>query len=191
MKTCAKCKKQKELTEFRKHIRNLDGYQYYCKVCQNAMTQKWKKQLEQNALLSGEKEKKMTENTDITTEKPKDIQKFRPTALMEKFIQTAIRLGSDNVAEIVRETGMDESTYYEWKKKEGFAEWSQIYATELLKGDAWKLHNIGMKNAKRDHRYWESMQKIVGGMPKEGSTNVQVNILNKLEEDKQRYNFDS
>ena len=37
MKTCAKCKEQKELTEFRKHIRNPDGYQYYCKVCQDAM----------------------------------------------------------------------------------------------------------------------------------------------------------
>lgn len=38
MKYCAKCKIQKPYEQFRKHKRNKDGYQYYCKVCQDQMT---------------------------------------------------------------------------------------------------------------------------------------------------------
>lgn len=37
MKKCAKCEIEKPYTEFRKHKRNKDGYQYYCKLCQNQM----------------------------------------------------------------------------------------------------------------------------------------------------------
>ena len=102
---------------------------------------------------------------------------FKPTALMEKFVQTAVRTGSDNVAGIVRETRMSESQYYEWKKIPGFMDWMNEYAKALLRGDAWKLNAIGMRNAKRDHRYWESMQKIVGNITEQGSqTNVQFNM---------------
>lgn len=36
MKTCNKCKKQKELTEFGKNRKRLDGYRYECKECRNA-----------------------------------------------------------------------------------------------------------------------------------------------------------
>ena len=31
MKVCIKCNTEKELTEFNKHKRSKDGYQYYCK----------------------------------------------------------------------------------------------------------------------------------------------------------------
>ena len=125
----------------------------------------------------------------MTSKNPSNIAPFKPTALMEKFVHTAIRTGSDVVAEIVRETGMDESTYYEWKKQPGFMVWMNDYATALLKGDAWKLNAIGMKNAKRDHKYWESMQKIVGNISSEtGSVNVQINNL--IDKQKEEFSLD-
>lgn len=122
----------------------------------------------------------MSKSKGITKKKleiSKQPKEFKPTALMEKFVEKAIMIGSDNVAEIVRETGMDESTYYEWKKKEGFMEWMNQYALKLLKGDGWKLNAIGMRQARRDHKYWESMQKIVGNISmNDNQTNVQTNI---------------
>lgn len=106
---------------------------------------------------------------------------FKPTATMEKFVETAIRIGSDNVAEICRETKVTEQAYYLWKKNPQFTVWMNEYANWLIRGDGWKLNTIGMRNAKRDHRYWESMQKIVGNLPDGQQTNTQNNIVVKLE----------
>lgn len=110
-------------------------------------------------------------------QKVNGIAEFKPTPLMEKFVEMAVQLGIDNVAEIARQTEMAETTYYIWKRQQGFSEWMNEYALTLLRGDGWKLNAIGMKNAKKDHRYWESMQKIVGNIKDNGNqTNLQTNI---------------
>lgn len=106
---------------------------------------------------------------------------FKPTALMEKFVEIAVQLGTDNVSEIVRNTSMAESTYYEWKKNPQFITWMNEYANSLIKGDGWKLNNIGMKKAKHDHRYWESMQKIVGNIKQDQGNSTNVGIIVKIE----------
>ena len=99
------------------------------------------------------------------------------------FVETAVKLGTDNVAEITRKTGIDESTYYKWKKDPQFVSWMNEYANYLIRGDGWKLQNIGMRKAKQDHRYWESMQKIVGNIKENGSNvNVQNNWVVRIED---------
>ena len=44
MKVCIKCNTEKELTEFNKHKRSKDGYQYYCKKCDREIVNQWKKE---------------------------------------------------------------------------------------------------------------------------------------------------
>lgn len=42
MKTCTKCKEEKEITEFYKNKNYRDGLYYYCKSCSNKETLDWK-----------------------------------------------------------------------------------------------------------------------------------------------------
>ena len=41
MKTCTKCKKQKQLKQFRKLKNSFDGYEYACKPCRNIQSRNW------------------------------------------------------------------------------------------------------------------------------------------------------
>lgn len=110
-----------------------------------------------------------------------DLQKsskpieFKATPAMKVFIDTAIRLMSDNVAEITREAGIDESNYYKWRDLEGFNEWFRAEWDRRLNGVGWKLDVIGIKNAKRDHKYWQDMQRRVGNIKDTPNSLVQVN----------------
>lgn len=49
MKICTKCKKEKELNEFYKDKRHIDGLSSYCKECHNKGTEDWRKRhIEEN-----------------------------------------------------------------------------------------------------------------------------------------------
>jgi len=41
MKTCTKCKKQKQLKQFNKSKASFDGYEYACKSCRNIQVKNW------------------------------------------------------------------------------------------------------------------------------------------------------
>ena len=41
MKTCTKCKKQKQLKQFNKLKTSFDGYEYACKSCRNIQVKNW------------------------------------------------------------------------------------------------------------------------------------------------------
>jgi len=118
---------------------------------------------------------------NITKQGLKDsskIEEFKPTPAMIVFVDTAIRLASDNVAEITREAGIDESNYYKWNKLAGFAEWMENYWNKALRSNSWKLDVIGLRNSKRDFNYWKSMQQRTGKLQDDkGSVNVQVNVI--------------
>ena len=116
----------------------------------------------------------MSTKKELIESSKQDI--YKPTPHMIVFVETAVRLGTDSVAEIVRETGIDESNYYKWRKDPEFMRWMNEYANQLIRGDGWKLNNIGMRKAKQDHRYWESMQKIVGNIKDGNQTNIGVGI---------------
>lgn len=115
--------------------------------------------------------------------KVEDVVIYKPTPTMEKWVETAVMLGTDNVAEICRNAEVTESAYYQWKKNPKFITWMNEYSNYLIRGDGWKLNNIGMRKAKQDHRYWESMQKIVGNIKDSGSNvNVQNNWTVRIED---------
>lgn len=115
-----------------------------------------------------------TSKTEL--KKVDEVRVYKPTPTMEKWVETAVMLGSDNVAEICRNAEVTESAYYQWKKNPEFTKWMNEYANSLIRGDGWKLNNIGMRKAKQDHRYWESMQKIVGNISDNNSPNIGVGI---------------
>lgn len=110
---------------------------------------------------------------DLT--KSTEIQQFKPTPHMIVWIDTALRLMSDNIDEIARESGMDESTYYKWLKNDDFIRWFKDEWDRRLAGHAWKLDAIGLRQAKKDHKYWQDMQRRVGNLKDAPVTAVQVN----------------
>lgn len=46
MKQCTKCKEIKDYTQFSKCKRNTDGYQYHCKICNNADNQRFRDEID-------------------------------------------------------------------------------------------------------------------------------------------------
>lgn len=123
-------------------------------------------------------------SAELELNKVEENPVYKPTPTMEKFVEIAVQLGTDNVAEICRQTELSEAAYYKWKKDPGFIKWMNEYANQLIKGDGWKLNNMGMKNAKRDFRYWESMMEVVGNLPKANNTQniLQFNSFFKVNE---------
>ena len=108
-----------------------------------------------------------------------DEKIFKPSPFMEKWLDVTIQSGESVVDRISELSGIDESTYYKWLKIPGFIEWYNEEWNKKLKSYAFKLDMIGMKNAARDYKYWEGMQKRIGNLSDEKNTLVQVN--NKVE----------
>lgn len=114
---------------------------------------------------------------DITKSKDLTITKeFKPTPAMRIWIDTDIRLMTDNVSEIERESKITAQSWYLWIKDPAFIEWYNNEWNVRIKSKINDLDKIGFRNAKRDYKYWEAMQKRVGNLtdtPQQ--TNIQVN----------------
>ena len=102
---------------------------------------------------------------------------FKPSPHMIVWLNTAIQSESFVIDEIARISGIAESSYYRWVKLDGFNEWFTNEFNKKLKAQSWKLDIIGMKNAKKDFKYWESMQKRVGNLLDQKTQNLQINNL--------------
>jgi len=114
---------------------------------------------------------------DTKLEKPTDKQLFKPSANQEKWLDTAIQMETDEIKAISEACGIDRTVWYDWLKVEGFIEWFNAEWDKRLKGHAWKLDAIGLKNSKRDFNYWKAMQQRAGKLQDDkGNVNVQVNI---------------
>lgn len=124
----------------------------------------------------------MSKKKDIKVDQKhsKDLSKekeFHPTPAMIVWLDTAVRLMTDNVKEIEREAKITEQSWYGWLKKDEFRLWFKQEWDKRLAGESWKLDTIGMKNAKRDHKYWQDMQRRVGNLKEEkGTTNNTIVI---------------
>lgn len=119
----------------------------------------------------------MTDNqTKDIQQNSTDKQLFRPSAKQEKWLDTAISLETDEITKIAEECEIDRTTWYHWLKTPGFIDWFNAEWDKRLKGHAWKLDAIGMKNAKRDFNYWKGMMQRAGKMQEGGNTNIQVNV---------------
>jgi len=98
-----------------------------------------------------------------------EIVEYKPSANQEKWIDIAIQMETDEIKAIAEACDIDRTTWYQWLKQDGFIEWFNTEWDKRLRGHAWRLDVIGLKNAKKDFNYWKSMQKRVGRDVDQGS----------------------
>lgn len=105
-----------------------------------------------------------------------EIVKFTPTPSMMIWLDAAMRTESDSISEIAEncEPKIDRTNWYKWLEQDGFIEWFNNAWNERIKGHAWKLDMIGLKNSKRDFNYWKSMQQRVGNLTEKQSPTVAI-----------------
>lgn len=117
--------------------------------------------------------------TEKTTELQNATNKqlFKPSANQEKWLDTAIQMETDEIKAIAEECSIDRTQWYRWLKEDGFIDWFNAEWDRRLKGHAWKLDAIGLKNSKRDFNYWKSMMQRTGKIIEEKNTNIQVNVM--------------
>lgn len=115
-----------------------------------------------------------------------EIKEFKPSPGMQLWLERSIELETDSITDIAEACKMSRQSWYEFQKVPGFVEWYDAEWTRRLQGYGWKLDVYGMKNAKKDVKYWELMQKRLGRL-QEKNTNVQVNILNHLKKEQDEF----
>lgn len=111
-------------------------------------------------------------------------EEFKPTPHMIVWLDTALRLMTDNISEIERESHIAAQTWYIWIKDDDFRLWFKTNWDKRLAGESWKLDVIGLRQARKDHKYWQDMQRRVGNLREDnGTVAVQVNNFIKNEKD--------
>lgn len=101
---------------------------------------------------------------------------YQPTPHMIVWLDTAIQLMTDSVSDISEACKISRTAWYDWLKDDNFRKWFKETWDKKLAGESWKLDAIGFKNAKRDHRYWQDMQKRVGNLVDKPTTLQQYNV---------------
>lgn len=119
------------------------------------------------------------EKKDLTIQK-----EFTPTPAMIVWLDTALQLMTDNISEIERASKITAQSWYGWLKDDDFRLWFKTNWDKRLAGESWKLDVIGLRQAKKDHKYWQDMQRRVGNLREDnGTVAVQVNNFIKNEKD--------
>lgn len=117
----------------------------------------------------------MTKGNKIDHKVSEEITKeeeWKPTPHMEKWLDTAMKTDGDSISDISEECKISRTAWYDWIKDDNFLLWYKQEWDKRIASEAWKLDKIGMKNAKRDHKYWQDMQRRVGNLKEEkGTTN--------------------
>lgn len=126
------------------------------------------------------KEITMNKLPDKASEGLTEEKEFHPTPHMLVWLDTAIQLESDNTSEISETCKISRTAWYDWLKDPEFVEWFNAEWDRRIKGHAWKLDVIGMKNSKRDFNYWKAMQQRVGRLEDKPSALQQFNIGNDM-----------
>lgn len=91
-------------------------------------------------------------------------QKWKPTANMMKWLDTAIQIRSLSPTEISQKGSLTRELWYTWIKNPKFNDWFLAEWNQIMRSYGPALDVMGLDNAKRDFRYWESMQKRVGNL---------------------------
>ena len=114
---------------------------------------------------------------EIAEQKITEIAAFNPTLKMEEYLETAVALLTDSPSKIVAKCTAGRTSWYDWRKIEGFEDW---FYTEYRKRRVRiipKLDEIGMKFAtKGSFQHWEALNKKVGEL--QDAPQTQVNIAN-------------
>lgn len=120
-------------------------------------------------------------------QKDTEIIKWEPNLDQHKWLDTAIELMSDNISEISKECGIERKQWYRWIKKDEFRGWWKSEWDKIIKSEGWKLDVVGMKMAKRDHKYWQDMMKRVGNLSDKPNNTVPVQINNFVKTEKDEF----
>ena len=107
MKTCTKCKKQKQLKQFRKLKNSFDGYEYACKPCRNIQSRNWhstekgyiktlystmKKRINQKRFINSSEEIKKKHTLYLTMEEFENLWKQHKEKYGLKCLLTGIKM---------------------------------------------------------------------------------------------------
>lgn len=107
---------------------------------------------------------------------------FIPSAKQDLWLDTAIRIGTLSPTDIEADSKISRVSWYTWIKNEEFVDWFLDQWNRRLRSHGPALDVIGLKNAKRDFKYWEAMQKRVGNLQDKPQVLVQQNNqLNDIE----------
>jgi len=118
--------------------------------------------------------------TDNKLQSATDNKVFKPTPHMIVWLDTAMKLKTDVIDEISRVSGIEESTWYRWIKDDQFRLWYKAEWDRRLAIFGPQLDAIGLKNAKRDFKYWETMQKRVGNLQEGPKSLQQFNVTGEM-----------
>lgn len=125
--------------------------------------------------------------SQLTKQEKKDLtiqKEFTPTPAMIVWLDTALQLMTDNISEIERQSKITAQSWYGWIKNDDFRLWFRENWDKRLAGESWKLDVIGLRQARKDHKYWQDMQRRVGNLREDnGTVAVQVNNFIKNEKD--------
>lgn len=119
----------------------------------------------------------------ITTATPTEVTKsdvFQPTPHMKVWLDTAMQLESDSITDIAEACNISRKTWYDWINNPEFINWFNTTWNERLRGHAWKLDVIGMKQGKRDFNYWKAMQQRVGNLQDKPQSLQQFNVNGEM-----------
>jgi len=124
----------------------------------------------------------------VTTRKATKPAKFKPSAKMNEYLNTALSLLTDSPKKIADNCGVNRKSWYLWQDVEGFSDWFYAEYAKKRRQIIPKLDQIGLKHASRgDFAFWKAMNQKVGELsedPRQPSINVQVNNLLKDQQDK-------
>ena len=112
-----------------------------------------------------------------------DVYKPLPSQIV--WLDTALQLETDSITDIEQACGIDRTQWYRWLDRPGFIDWYNNTWNEKLRGHAWKLDIIGMKQGKKDFNYWKAMQQRVGNLTEKPTVALQVNTV--INEKKNEY----
>ena len=124
----------------------------------------------------------------ITAKDAEKVNNFKPTPAMEKWLDTAIELRSDSPTEISQQSSLTKQAWYKWLKQPGFEDW--YYENYKNKRKRWlpTLDKIGLEQAKKGkYDFWKDLRRSAGEVEDEKDTNVQVNIINAIQKQKEEY----
>ena len=119
-----------------------------------------------------------------------NVKEFKPTLGMEKWLDTQVELKSDVVVDIAQKADMTRNSWYEWLKKPGFEDWYYAEYDKRIRRYRPRLDAIGMRESEKgSYNHWKDMQRFAGRADKPQESNVQVNILNAIAEQKKKYDL--
>lgn len=93
------------------------------------------------------------------------VKEFRTTPSMFIWLDKQIELATDVIDEIARQSGVNESSWYNWKKMPGFEDWYWGEYDKRVR--RWKplVDSLGVKFAKKgSDKHFEYLARRVGNI---------------------------